>query len=260
MTVTQISVGNSAGMSYGQNIAEGYLSGHTPFSKLGYSPASTASETTLWAPGTQYVFPVAAQQMEVVSTDNTNDKAAGTGCLTVGISYLDGNYVEKTTTVTLNGTTAVATSVSDILRINYFYGLTFGSTGKAAGTISIRNLDHTTVYGQISAGYTLCRSSVYTVPAGKTLYLSSVMFSAAGTATSKSVRMIIHGSRNPLGTIYTSGTVFYPMLEVMQMDGSQVYVTDFPLAAPATTDLKVSVIGVAAAICTSELHGWLEVN
>ena len=81
----------------------------TPFYKLGYGISTGTSPFTVCEMAKQYIWPISAQQMEVVSTDNTNDKAGGTGVQTVCIAYLDSALVEKTTTVIMNGTTAVPT-------------------------------------------------------------------------------------------------------------------------------------------------------
>lgn len=244
---------------YGCAIAEGYVAGHTPWSKIGYSPASTAAQTTLWNPGTEYVWPTGAMQMEVVSTDNTSDKAGGTGALTVHIDYLTIDGTEKEETVTMNGTTIVNTVATDIFRINAFRVYTTGSTGVAAGTISLRNLNHTTIYSQIAAGYHRARNSVYTVPKAKTLFITGFTFSAGANAAGKRVRITLHASYDHLhDTNLVAGKEFDAFREVILMDSALHADLNMPIKLDALVDLKVSVIGEAGAQCTSFLEGWLE--
>jgi len=64
-------------MPYLYDIAEGNVTGHTSWTKIGFSPSQSAGvNTDIWSySGTQpvYLFPTAAQQMEVVSTNNVDD-------------------------------------------------------------------------------------------------------------------------------------------------------------------------------------------
>lgn len=63
-------------MPYLYDIAEGNIPGHDNFTERGYSPSIDTTERTVWSySDTQavYVFPTAEQQMEIVSTDNTQD-------------------------------------------------------------------------------------------------------------------------------------------------------------------------------------------
>jgi len=60
-------------MPYTYDIAEGNVSGHTAWATFGYTPALGVAESDLWSASGVYVFPTAAQQMEVVSSDNTQD-------------------------------------------------------------------------------------------------------------------------------------------------------------------------------------------
>jgi hypothetical protein len=62
-------------MPYLYDIAEGLISGHTSWVKVGYNPAITTSEEDVWSAGGSYVFPTAADGWDVVSS-STED--AGT--------------------------------------------------------------------------------------------------------------------------------------------------------------------------------------
>lgn len=61
-------------MPYLYDIAEGNVSGHTSWSKIGFNGALVAdTEADLWSATGVYTFPTAAAGMEVVSSDNTQD-------------------------------------------------------------------------------------------------------------------------------------------------------------------------------------------
>jgi len=80
-------------------------------------------------------FPSSSAIMAIAST-SANDTAAGTGARTVLISYLDTNFHSQTETITLNGTTKVATTNS-MYRINTLIVLTAGTTGSNEGNLYI---------------------------------------------------------------------------------------------------------------------------
>ena len=59
---------------YLQAMAEGDITGHTPWLKIGYSPSITTTDSDLWGAGGVINFATAAGQWECVSSDNTQDK------------------------------------------------------------------------------------------------------------------------------------------------------------------------------------------
>ena len=244
---------------YLQSIAEGYIPNHYVWRKIGYTNASSATETTLWNPGTQYVFPTGNISVSVAST-SASDTSAGTGARTIHMDYLDSNYEEKTHTFTLNGVTNV-NGPTDFYRVNTFHVETAGSTGKSVGIISLY-LTGTpaTLYSQIPANATRARNSVYTVPAGKTVYIHDVMFTAGYKTAGKTVRITLHTSISPDNVVSTSGTIFWPRWESIIVDGMCNKVDGAPIKCPEKTDLKVSVVGETLAQCTSSLDGWIETN
>lgn len=121
--------------------------------------------------------PAAAVAMEVVS-DSANDAAAGTGARTVVIAYLDGAYTAKTATITLNGTTPVAMP-ENVLRVNSMVVAAVGTFGSNnAGNISVRAAGGLgATYNYMPAGIGISRSSMYTVPAGFSFDILSLVLS-----------------------------------------------------------------------------------
>lgn len=124
---------------------------------FGFNKLVGTSFETIWDDGGNYTFPTSAVTMDVVS-------ASASDTMGVKISGLDANYNEITETVTLNGTTAVTTTAT-FLRINSAIIL----AGSNVGNITISNGG--TNYAFIGATLGTTQSSVYTVPAGHSLYL-----------------------------------------------------------------------------------------
>lgn len=118
-----------------------------------------------------YTFPSTAVIMSCVSTS-----ASDTMGLT--ITGLDADYKEISETVTLAGLTPVSTTKS-FLRINYAQI----ATGSNVGEIDI---SHTgTVYGHISPGNGVQQSSVFSVPAGQSLYITQIDWTSGTIGANK---------------------------------------------------------------------------
>jgi hypothetical protein len=234
------------------------ITGYSVFNKTGYQPASAASKRAVWNVAADYVFPTAEMTMEVVSTDNTNDKAAGTGVLTVGIYYLDDAFAEKSAFVTLDGTTPVVTVASDIYRVIEFVATTTGTSKVAAGTISLRNsTDHTTIYAQIAAGYTMDRSLVYTVPANKYLHIAEINASS-GLATIDETLFVLETTYNATTDTQTTGGFMLPHSQYILQNGAIDIDPKVTIRFPPGTDLKFTVKGDAGAKCAVNIRGWLQ--
>ena len=145
-------------------VSRGQIMGHSPFLLYGYS--SNLSNTAfgpLWEglsqSGGLYPFPASAAQLTIVSSS-----ASDTSALSVQIQGLDANFAPISEVIALNGLTAV-TSVNSYLRIN---NCTV-TNGVNAGNISFKQ--GTTLLAQINTGLGTTQVSVYTVPAGYTLYI-----------------------------------------------------------------------------------------
>ena len=245
------------GQDYLQALAEGDIPEHKPWTKMGISPASTITESTLWELGTQYIWPTVAQRMEVVST-HINDTAAGYGARSVYINYLTDTFEEKTEILALGGVGVVTTVATDIYRVNYFSVTSVGGTGKPEGNIYIRALSDTPIFSYISVGYNRARSICYTVPLGYTLYISSISFSCGYKTAGKTVRFTTQATYDPIRGVALGPNFFMPYTEILLIDDVYAKTLEVPTRFPAGTDIKVSIIGETLAICTVSLRGWLE--
>ena len=145
-------------------VSRGQIQGHTPFLLYGYSASvSNTAFGPLWEGLTQsgglYPFPSSAAQLTIVSSS-----ASDTTALSVQIQGLDANFAPISEVIALNGTNAV-TSVKSYLRVNNV-GVTNGIN---VGTITFKQ--STTLLAQINPGLGVNQASIYTVPAGYSLYI-----------------------------------------------------------------------------------------
>ena len=183
-------------------IARGQITGHDHLDLFGYSTVvGSTAYGPLWegltSAGGNYPFPTTAGVIIVVS-DSASDTA-----VTMLISGLDVNYEPITESVALNGTTIVTTTQS-FWRINKVTT----TAGNAVGNVTFTR--GATVIAKVNAGLGQTQMSVYTVPAGYSLYLT--YFQADGNTTTTSgayMNTRLRTTLRPSGVVLVSGQTTY---------------------------------------------------
>jgi len=141
-----------------------------------------------------------------VSSQSTDDTAAGIGARTVTIRGLDGNFNEIEEEVTMNGTSTVATA-KKYLRINEFF-VTSRGTYNSAGHVD--TITCAVVGGgaeqalmskdPIFLGLAARGKSHYTVPAGKIALVYSIVSSVNTTVAVRIAAKVRRNATNNLTT------------------------------------------------------------
>ena len=177
-------------------VSRGLIPGVIPISLFAYNNSITTAFIPVWENATTYSFPGSAVNMTVVSTSASDD----TNCK-VAISGLNSVWAPITEVVTLNGTNAVTTS-NQFLRINNM-ALTQPGTNQL-GNVGTITANHTNViYRQINPTISRSQVSWYSVPAGKTLYVSRVnAFSGDTAGASKYTETRVDVKNNVTGVNY----------------------------------------------------------
>jgi len=243
-------------MPYLYDIAEKNVAGHEIWAKLGFNSAVTTSNI-ISPQGGVYVFPVAEQHMHIIG--GAEDKADGTGIQELTIYYLDDTYAQKSVDVVPTGAAAAETSVSDIFRIQHIRAKTVGTGGVAAGNISIKNHAETITYGFIEQGHTRQRQAVWTVPAGKNLYIVLFNTSAINTAANKYCTITLMATYDDKADIALSAGLFFMTYSEISLENTPMAICfNVPLRFVAGTDLIVVGTGNGTATVSVGLRGWLE--
>lgn len=203
--------------------SRGQIAYHTTLFKYGYNSNIINVNETIWDAGGIYAYPASAVVMTVASASGATD--AG---VKVTVFGLDANYAEQSEEVTLNASGTINTTGS---YIRVFRAFVSGATAPA-GNIDISNGG--TTYARITAGENQTLMAVYTVPAGKTLYLHN------GTAT--------HGT-DTAGAFMTIrfmirsfGGVFRTATKIDVTGAELLFPFHYPLRLPEKTDLEVRAI------------------
>lgn len=251
-----------ASTPYGYDVVHGNFPTHTIFFKTGENLDVDAVEEDIWAAGGTYVFPpTSGIRMEVVS-DSARDSGTSTGARTVRIGYLDVNYSEQSTILTLSGVTAVETSASNIARINSFRIVTAGTQNASVGVISLQATGNTPIYSQISSNMTRAQNTVFTVPATHTVYITDLSGSITNPSGGRSGTFKLKANWDNLSTnTEGGGDIFWSHFIIGMQDGLFVKSLQFPLKFPEKTDIRFTCTGDAGNAdgkVHCEYRGWME--
>jgi len=198
------------------NISAGDVSGTSYIEKFGMNTDVDSNKETIWDGGDIYSYVSTAETVAITSTLGT-DSAAGTGARTVEIQGLDADYNLVYETLTVGG----GAGTQEFLRVFRAKVVTAGSNGINEGTISITSSDTSTVLAQIgvdgtgsnAAGRGQTFMALYTVPAGKTAYLTQWTV-GAGKQNTDAVAFILsrpfdgNGAWNSKDIITVSATTY----------------------------------------------------
>jgi len=230
-------------------ISRGHSIGYRTLYKFGYNPDVDTQEETVWGNAGNYIWLDSAVNMFVSST-SVNDSGTGTGARTILIQGLDENYNEIEETITLNGQTQVTTQLS-YLRIYRSFVTLAGSNEGTSGVIYIGSsgstggVPNSSVYASISIG-NQTQIAAYTVPAGYTLYVDEINFTAAVSQSNKLVHCKFN-SRDYESNVFR--TRFVQVIQSNQLIQSFKYPQGFAektdLECRVSTDTSNTAIGAS---------------
>ena len=124
---------------------------------------------------------IAAENINIVSTSTADTNSPpGLGLRTILIEGVDNTGAEVSEVLALNGTTPVQT-INSYLRVNSMLGLTVGAAGWNVGSIIATSATSTIIQDKMDDTEGISQGSHYTVPLGKTLYITQLELNIAKT-------------------------------------------------------------------------------
>ncbi|MFA6972750.1 MAG: hypothetical protein WC208_15310 [Gallionella sp.] len=241
-------------------LAEGDIPNHTAWSKIGYNPSVTTSQDDCISATGSYTFPTVGTTMQISSGNAQDAYPSGEGARTINLYYLDSNYAEGSEVLQLSGTTPVNTAGTDIFRVNNMRVASTGTLYSTAGAVSLKA--GAVTHGYIRAGFNRQRQLIYTVPANKTLFVSSWSIGAGDMTVGKTMICTTRATYdNKSGAMLTAGKHFMPYTEIALSNMPFLRNFEEPTRLPEKTDLKVSCYTTSGGgVCSSRLNGWIEYN
>ena len=204
-------------------VSRGQIALHEPLFKYGYNPLIIDAEETIWDGGGLYSWISSANVLSVASSTTTAD--AGVAGVVFGLDS-DYNEISETFTLDANGT---YTTSAEFYRVHRAY-----ITGSTAPTGNITFKIGATTYAQITAGENQTLMAVFTVPAGKTLYINQGV-ATHGTDTSGAYITVRLKTRSP-------GSVFRTATKIDIIGGEILFPFNQPLKVAEKTDIQVTAI------------------
>jgi len=171
--------GNQINAEFYLEVAKGDVKGHSAVNKFGEADEIGTTWTVITDSKT-YPTPTSPVSLEILSSSDV-DSTGNAGAQQVLIQGIGADWREQTETVSLQGTQAVDLS-NTWLRVYRMYVVstnTYASTSASthAGTITLRADDGGATWGVLSKdgvfGYGQSLIGAYTVPKGKTAFLTS---------------------------------------------------------------------------------------
>ena len=227
------------------DIARGNVPGSTPFSTFGEKAVSGSGTSIVWQTGMPNTLTVPDNiQLTLVSTS-----ASDTGDIV--LRYLDGNLIERYETVTLDGTTPVTTTATDIRALNNAYS----KFGPVAGTVTMTSGG--TTYGRMTAGDIQFHTSMIRVPSNKRLMLTGLYAgSASGSSASRVIVSLVTSFIN--GDSFADDGYLHPLAAVALQDNSSTFPNFGPFPIPGGEWVGFRAQWDKAADITAGFFGWTE--
>lgn len=204
-------------------VARGQITFHKALFKYGYNPLIVNVEETIWDVGGSYSFPSSASALTVTSASGATDSG-----VTGTVQGLDADYNEVSEDFTLNAS-GIYTTTQTFLRVHRAF-----ITGATAPAGNVNITIGATTHARITAGENQTLMAVYTVPAGKHLYISRGI-TTHGTDTSGAYMTVRFKTRE-------EGSVFRTSVKVDIIGGHIDFPFDTPLKIAPKTDILVTAI------------------
>jgi len=182
-SATDVSLGTPIPVTIAElQAAMGSVTGLATQSKFGSFGAVSVGGDDIWDVGGAYPWPTTAESLRIKAGGNVNDDAAGTGARSVVVTGLNDSWNEVTETLVTAGAGASANTTALFTRVYRVYVESAGTyTSANTGNIVIENVSSLQVLATIQAGMGQTQMTQYTVPLGKTAYLSRVNITVDST-------------------------------------------------------------------------------
>jgi len=183
-------------------------------------------------------FPAAPETLYVVSTSN-DDGIGGVGARDVIMEYVDGNGVEQTYTIILQGTIALDLGITGVA-VNSIKVSNAGGQAANQGTISIyTNNTPSQLLGRLLPQQNVSRFARYRVPTLKHLVVNDINISGFSVGTNLEIIERAAGIDYIIGTfqINTANQQLVYRLDTKVNGGSELYVRQNPITTSGATSL-----------------------
>lgn len=200
----------------------------------------------IWPGGGVYSFQTAAVALRIRAGGNPQDDSTlggATGALAVVVEGLDTNFNEITATIATLGALASAPTVALFRRVNRAYVTDVGTYGGAnVGNIEIETVPGGILQAVIVADKGQTQQSIYSVPAGKTAFITRLRWFVEGN---KDATVELYQRQNASDVVapFTGQRL---LSRISALVGVESISFDSYVVLPAGTDVYARALGSAA--------------
>lgn len=214
--------------------AAGLYSNQSIVHKFGANPSVSASSTEDVTFSGTINWLQAATSVRIKAGGNAADDASGNGARKVTVEGLDENWADVSETITTNGSSESTGTTATFIRVFRAYVTDVGVyTAANTGNIVIENAAGGTDLITIAAGEGQTETSEYTVPAGKTAYLTRFTVEVDGNKAAD-VKMFQRRDADDFTAPVTGKRLVHA---AVQLIGAESESLDSYISFPAKTDL-----------------------
>lgn len=209
-------------------------------------------------PTTLTVDPAFSGGVSVGVGDNyriVDKDAGGLGAQVMEVEGLDGSYAQQSEFVITNGV-GTQNLAKSFLRVNSLHVMFLGGDETATGTILLEDQATGAVtYAQITSGGNQMFQALYTVPEGKTMYITDWQCSASGNMAA---RIMLRAMADHDDHAFVPNVFLFQDLAFVESSAA-VMVFPLPIRVLARADVKVSAIGTGPGAEVAASFGfWIE--
>lgn len=225
--------------------------------KFGANLSVGSDLETIWEPGGIYEYLTTASVVSAVSDEAGDTAPSGTGARTIELQGLDANYNTITEIISTGGTGGGNVSSQEFLRIFRAIVKTAGSTGTNDGNITIEAGATTVISigthgtGINKEGFGQSQTSVYTIPAGKTGYITQ--WSVGSSIYNSGVQAYLLVSEPEDGKVLRTK-------DIMFLNNYSIKDYKVPLLVPEKADIEVRAYDTATGIPISTSYNIILVD
>ena len=177
----------------------------------------------------------------------------GTGVQTVQLDYLDGDGVQQSEMVNLNGVVATLSAATDVVELLGVSAILIGSNGSAVGVVSVKDAAGVVVLEEIEVGFCSALSAVTKVPARHRGFVHGATYAAS---VASQVR--ISSNCNPAtGEVVAGGSFAWHVDQAGVQGHAEAF--DAPLGPfAAGSRIWIEAVGAGGRVVTGTLRTYLE--
>lgn len=215
------------------DVARGLVGGQMVVHKFGNNGSVGTSVEDITASGV--INWLQAATTVRVAAGNADDGPGGGGALKVKVEGLDENWLEVEEEITTAGASASSPTTTTFIRVNRVYVTETGTYGGAnTANVVIENSAGTTDLATIVTGMGQTQTTQYTVPAGRTAYLTRLSAVVSGNQSA----LVRFKQRSNADDVTTPFSPFRLVHEFPAFSGTSVLNLKSYISFPEKTDLR----------------------